>query len=137
MKPGVIKVKVNPDLCQGCRACESICSVFHLGVVNPAATGIKIEEKEKLGHFKQTVCQQCIDMVCAEACPVNAISRDSFTGAVVIGDNCIGCGKCAEACPIDAINMIEVEGKNLAFKCDLCGGVPECVKICPRNALGW
>lgn len=136
MKPGVIKVRVNPDLCQGCRACESVCSVFHLGVVNPAATGIKIEE-EKLGHFNQNVCQQCLDMVCAEACPVNAISRDSFTGAVVIGDNCIGCGKCAKACPIDAINIIKVNNKKLAFKCDLCGGVPECVKICPRNALGW
>ncbi len=136
MKPGVIKVKVNPDQCQGCRACESVCSLFHLGQVMPDATGIRISEPS-LGHFEQTVCQQCIDMVCAEPCPVDTISRDAYSGAVVIGENCIGCGKCAEACPIGAISMITTDGKKMAFKCDLCGGLPECVKICPREALGW
>lgn len=136
MKAGVVKVRVNPDLCQGCRACEAVCSLFHFGEINPAATGIKISE-HVFGHFKQNVCQQCIDMVCKDACGVGAISRDAYTGAVVISEKCIGCGKCAEACPVNAISMVNINGRKSAFKCDLCGGVPECVKICPRNALGW
>lgn len=137
MKPGVIKVSINPKACQGCRACESLCSLYHFGVVNPNATGIKISEQKELGKFKQIVCQQCIDMPCAEVCPEDAITRDSYSGAVVINDNCIGCGKCKEACPISAINIAELEGNKKAVKCDLCGGLPQCVSICPRQAIGW
>lgn len=137
MKPGVIKIQVNPSICQGCRACESVCSIKHFGKINPKATGIKITESNELGKFKISVCQQCSDMVCKDACPNNAIVRDSFTGAVTITEDCIGCGKCAEACPIDAINIVNISGKIQAVKCDMCGGIPECVQICPRHALGW
>lgn len=133
MKPGTIKIKVNPSVCQGCRVCESVCSLGHFGGINPAGTGIKIHEKEKLGTFKQIVCQQCMDMPCASACPEGIISRDRYSGAVVIGEGCTGCGKCREACPIDAIQMMEKQ----AVKCDLCGGLPQCVEACPRQALSW
>jgi Fe-S-cluster-containing hydrogenase component 2 len=28
------------------------------------------------------------------------------------------------------------EEQKKAFKCDFCGGNPQCVKICPMHALG-
>lgn len=77
MKPGVIKVRTNPESCQGCRTCEAVCSARHFGAVNPASTGIRIAEKETLGEFSITVCQQCHEMYCAKVCPVNAIARDA------------------------------------------------------------
>jgi len=133
MKPGKIKINVNSNACQGCRVCESVCSLSHLGNVNPKGTGITIKEKATLGSFQQIVCQQCIDMPCAEACPNDAIARDRYSGAVVISDVCIGCGECREACPIDAIQMMG----DKAIKCDLCGGLPKCVEVCPRQVISW
>jgi len=135
--PGVVKVLTNARACQGCRACEAVCSLKHFGAVNPKSTGVKIKESKEPGKFAQTVCQQCIDMPCASVCPVEAIQRDGFTGAVAILDTCTGCGACVEACPIHAIQMTQVTGEVRAFKCDLCGGIPECVSICPRQALSW
>lgn len=137
MIPGRVKVLTHAFACQGCRACEAVCSLKHYGEVNPSATGVKIIEKQELGKFHQTLCQQCIDMPCAAPCPVNAIQRDGFTGAVVILDTCTACSACVEACPIHAIQMAEVAGAIHAVKCDFCGGIPECVSICPRQALSW
>lgn len=137
MKLGVIKVQTNPKVCQGCRACEAICSMQHFGLVKPKASGINIRELKEPGKFSQTVCQQCIDMPCARACPENAIKRNTYSGAVVIEDNCTVCGKCAEACPIHAITMVEFEEGIKPVKCDLCGGSPQCISICPRQALEW
>jgi Fe-S-cluster-containing hydrogenase component 2 len=72
-------------------------------------------------------------MPCASACPENVITRDRYSGAVVINDGCIGCGACQEVCPINAIQMWDEK----AVKCDLCGGAPKCVEACPRQALSW
>lgn len=134
MKAGKIKLQVDPKACQGCRACESVCSLFHFGEINPKGTGIKVNEKETLGKFMQVVCQQCIDMPCASACPEGIITRDAYSGAVVVGDGCTLCGACAEACPIGAIQLM---ANQKAVKCDLCGGLPQCVDVCPRQALSW
>lgn len=137
MKPGVIKLRTNAKTCQGCRACESVCSLYHFDVINPTASGVQISELKELGKFRQVVCQQCLDMRCETVCPEKAITRDSYSGAVVINENCTGCGECIEACGIGAIRLAELNGNKRAVKCDLCGGLPQCVSICPRQALGW
>lgn len=137
MKPGVIKIITNKEVCQGCRTCEAVCSMVHTEAVSPQVRGIQIKELNELGNFKLTVCQQCSDMLCAEACSVGCITRNSYSGAVEIVDGCMGCGACVDACPIHAIVMANLCGKIKAFKCDLCGGLPECVPACPRQALSW
>ncbi|MEL7649943.1 MAG: 4Fe-4S dicluster domain-containing protein [Sedimentibacter sp.] len=137
MKPGVIKIRTNKDVCQGCRSCEAVCSLVHTDAVSPVTVGIRIAEQNQLGKFKITVCQQCFDMPCAEACPVSIIARNAYSGAVEIGEGCTGCGACASACPFGAIMMADLEGDVKPYKCDLCGGLPQCVPACPRQALSW
>ena len=136
MKPGVIHVRPTARHCQGCRTCEAVCSVRHYDKVNPQATGIRVKE-ETIGKFKITVCLQCNGMYCAKACPNNNILRSSFSGAVYVDDNCVGCGSCAEACEINAITMVDMGQGVKAVKCDLCGGLPQCQSVCPRNCLAW
>ncbi len=137
MKPGVIKVLTTARNCQGCRCCEAVCSLTHTGVVSPQYTGILVEEKSELGNFKLTVCQQCFDFPCKDACKTGCISRNAYSGAVEVNEDCIGCGACREACPIKAIRIVNIDGKDRAYKCDLCGGLPQCVSVCPRNVLSW
>jgi Fe-S-cluster-containing hydrogenase component 2 len=74
-------------------------------------------------------CRQCSRAPCAQACPTEAIRRES--GIVVVSeDKCIGCGECVQACPYGSMKIHPA--RQIAIKCDLCG---QCVKYCPPNAL--
>jgi Fe-S-cluster-containing hydrogenase component 2 len=127
-------IKTNFDLCTGCSICQLACSQKVLGGYNPNRALIKIRHaKENLYHFP-TVCNQCSNAYCANVCPVQAISQNPKTGAIVVDhDTCVGCNSCQRYCPI---NMIGVD-PNLkkAVKCDLCNGDPACVAACPTGAL--
>jgi len=79
-------------------------------------------------------CLQCETALCLEVCPVNAITRDPKTSAVVVDrEICLGCGMCVSACPFGYMHMDDALGK--ATKCDLCGGTPKCVQMCMAGAL--
>lgn len=104
-------------------------------------------------------CRHCEDAPCANVCPNGSIlNRDDSIR--INEDTCIGCKTCVMACPYGAIEMVsayqdgkkllqsglksnvsgrwEYKEKTVASKCDLCadaGNGPECVKICPTNAL--
>jgi carbon-monoxide dehydrogenase iron sulfur subunit len=82
------------------------------------------------------VCYQCEDPWCAKACPAGALTveTDSKSEARMIKVNlerCVGCKMCTMACPFGCI-VVE-EGH--AEKCDLCGGTPQCAKVCRSGAL--
>jgi Fe-S-cluster-containing dehydrogenase component len=82
-------------------------------------------------------CLQCAHPVpCATACPQGAITVAQNTGARVISKTkCVGCGTCLKACPWAMTSLDEAAKK--ATKCDLCGGAPKCVKVCPSGALTY
>jgi len=63
------------------------------------------------------------------ACPVEALSKQSATGAIQVDPGlCNGCEACVTACPFNA--MFFDQRNQRAFTCDLCQGNPECVKVC-------
>ena len=83
------------------------------------------------------LCAQCDDYPCKESCPVEAISIDPRTTAVIVDrEKCTGCGACIRACPGSVPYLHPRDRK--ANICDLCNGDPECVKVCQEaeyNAL--
>jgi Fe-S-cluster-containing hydrogenase component 2 len=69
-------------------------------------------------------------------CPVKAISRDTDFGFVTVDyDVCIGCRTCVAVCPFGAMNY-DITNKKV-FKCDLCGGDPQCVRFCEVKAVDY
>jgi Fe-S-cluster-containing hydrogenase component 2 len=113
------------------------CSVFHVHACNPAKSAVRIVKWEREGLEVPIVCQQCEDPACANICPVQAISRDADTGAMLVDDDlCVGCQMCIVACPFGAISLDK--DRRQAIKCDLCGGAePWCVRVCEPGALTY
>ena len=75
------------------------------------------------------LCSQCDNYPCVESCPEEALSVDKDTTAVLVDrEKCTSCGACIVACP-GTVPFLH-PGDNKATICDLCGGDPECVKVC-------
>jgi len=84
-------------------------------------------------------CRTCENAPCVIACPRDALSQDSETGIIRIDPTkCDGCAWCIEACDFGAIT-INPQTK-LAEFCNQCEDVeegPQCVLICPKDALEY
>ncbi len=136
----MVKVlQVDMEKCTGCRTCEAVCSLRNTGRADPARSRIKVIRYEKRGEYHNyipMVCQQCSTPLCMEACPTNAISRDLGTGALLVDEKaCVGCRVCNMVCPVGGVSVDPVT--EVASKCDLCGGDPECVKYCDAEAIRY
>ena len=122
------------DICLGCGTCVTACSVNHESVVNDSLARIRLNRHIFGVEYIVEFCRQCDHAECYYVCPVDAISVDSKTGARVIDeDACTGCELCIEACPFDVVFFSN--DRNVALKCDFCGGEPQCVRLCPTGAL--
>lgn len=124
-------LKVDVKKCTGCRYCEMVCSLKHEGLINRKKSGIRIL-KESIKDDIPVFCGQgtSCSYECIDACPQNAISIQDQV-VIINHKKCIGCQLCVEACPNKKIWIVN----DLAYKCDMCGGDPECVKYCLVGAL--
>ena len=118
--------------CTACSQCEMMCSYEQTGAFNVSKSMIKIFTVDER-HIPFT-CTQCAEAWCMRVCPVEAITENPETGAKEVSDErCVGCKVCTIACPFGTINYVSDTSK--VAKCDLCGGEPACVKVCPQDAL--
>lgn len=128
------RMLVDATKCTGCRACETVCSFSHTGSFCGEQSRIKVYKDEANGEDVPHICRQCGTATCVMACPVDALSRDPLTKAIILAEaTCIACGKCKEACPFDSIAFHQDTHKPLI--CDLCKGEPACVKRCAVDAI--
>jgi len=127
------KLTVIPELCSGCKMCELVCAMAHFGVNNPKKSAVRVLITYPHPVIRMPiVCSQCKKAPCVDVCPVNALS---YANGVVKLDKgtCISCFRCIEACAFGAIYAHE--DCEYPIKCNLCGGTPQCVKHCPKDAL--
>ncbi|MBA7607622.1 Thiosulfate reductase electron transfer subunit PhsB [subsurface metagenome] len=114
--------------CTGCRRCELACSLHHEGWFWPEASRVRVFMPFP-GVEVPHLCAQCDDYPCVTACPTEALTVDEDTTAVLVDqEKCTGCSKCIKACP-GSVPILHPETGKAAI-CDLCGGDPECTKVC-------
>jgi len=138
-------IEVHPENCVGCEQCEMVCSFRHEGESSITKSRIKVlHDPYGFDWDCPIFCIQCAEAPCIESCPAGALHRAEVTGemptlsvvsgiVVVDAHACTGCGECITACPLHALSLDEE--KSIVFKCELCGGDPECVKWCDRGVL--
>jgi carbon-monoxide dehydrogenase iron sulfur subunit len=124
---------IRAEFCTGCGMCQMACSLNKIKEINPAKSRIYIQRMVMDGMMVPHICVNCKKPPCIEACRRHAITRDVNTGWVTIDDSrCNNCQLCVGACPYSAI--IVTPEKEVVL-CDVCGGEPKCVEICPTGAI--
>jgi carbon-monoxide dehydrogenase iron sulfur subunit len=118
-----MKIKVENEKCSGCHLCEVVCSLFHLGVINTEKSAIRVDKDDlNTGLNSPTLCRQCKEMKCLGGESANeAQEKKKFTWPTAR----------AQRCPFRALPVFGEK----AHHCDLCGGTPQCVKVCTPGAI--
>ena len=117
----------DESLCVRCHACEEACASLYFKQNDPKKSAIRISgEMEQPPIIK--VCSQC--GVCADICPVQAITQDKNGVWRINKSICVGCFACVGFCPEAA--MMHHDDCLEPFKCVACG---VCAKKCTTGAI--
>jgi len=124
---------IRADYCTGCELCQIACSMVKEKAPNPARARISIKRLVIDGLMIPYICLNCKNPACIEACRRKAIVKDAKTGWVTIDkEKCNNCALCVGACPFSA--LVVTPEKEILL-CDVCGGSPKCVEVCPTGAI--
>lgn len=139
---------IDTERCIGCHACSVACKVensVYLGMFRTKVYYHDFHGRNSAGKpalrraFLPTLCMQCEDAPCLDACPTDSISRGADGVVRIDTDSCDRSRDCIKACPYGAIHIDPVT--QVADKCDFCshrleaGMQPACVEACPTEVL--
>jgi tetrathionate reductase subunit B len=117
----VYKMALDVERCIGCHACSVACKVENNVPLGRFRTKVYYLDQGKFPKTKRfflpTLCMQCEDTPCLNACDNKAIERGADGIVRVIPDKCDHLGACETACPYAAIGCDE---NDVADKCDFC-----------------
>jgi benzoyl-CoA reductase subunit BamC len=128
IKKKIKTIKVDLDKCNGCRACEVICSAFHAepkySSNNPARSRIRM--------IREPIRDIYVPVYAGEYAPAECMGRDNY---VIDGKEYGECSFCRASCP--SRDAFKEPDSGLPLKCDMCEGEekPLCVEWCLNDAL--
>lgn len=127
----VKKIKIDVDKCNGCRACEVVCSMFHAqprySSVNPARARIRV--------IRDPLADIFVPVYAGEYTAAECAGRDQYT---IDGKTYEECAFCRSVCP--SRDLFKEPDSGLPLKCDMCESDPTlteplCVTWCLAHAL--
>jgi benzoyl-CoA reductase subunit BamC len=132
-KKKVKTIKIDLDKCNGCRACEVICSSFHASPQyssnNPARSRVRL--------IRDPIKDKYVPVYAGEYTPAECMGRNTYT---IEGKEYDECGFCRAACP--SRGLFKEPDSGLPLKCDMCESDPTlsepmCVQWCLAGALKY
>ncbi len=129
-KTKIVKtIRIDVDKCNGCRACEVICSAFHAepkySSNNPARSRIRV--------IRDPLRDIYIPVYAGEYTVAECAGRDKY---IIDGKEYDECAFCRASCP--SRDEFKEPDSGLPLKCDMCEGEeggPLCVQWCLAEAL--
>ncbi len=131
IKKKIKSIKIDADKCNGCRACEIICSAFHAtpkySSNNPARSRIQV-----ISHRLKDIW---LPVFAGEYAPAECMGRDKY---VIDGKEYEECAFCRASCP--SRDFFKEPDSGLPLKCDMCESDPSlekpmCVQKCLNDVL--
>ena len=133
-KKKIVKtIKIDVDKCNGCRACEVICSAFHAAPKyssnNPARSRIRV--------IREPLRDIYVPVYAGEYTPAECAGRDKY---MIDGKEYDECAFCRASCP--SRDVFKEPDSGLPLKCDMCESDPPleeplCVQWCLADALTY
>jgi benzoyl-CoA reductase subunit BamC len=130
----IVKViKIDVEKCNGCRACEVICSAFHAAPKyssnNPARSRIRV--------VREPLNDVYLPVHAGEYAKAECNGRDKYT---IEGKEYDECAFCRASCP--SRDFFKEPDSSLPLKCDMCEDDPAqkeplCVQWCLADALTY
>jgi len=130
-KKTVKVIRIDADKCNGCRACEAVCSAFHAAPryssTNPARSRIRVVTEPLKNIY--------LPVYAGEYTPAECSGRDKY---VIDGKEYSECDFCRASCP--SRDLFKEPDSGLPLKCDMCEEDPDlkepmCVQVCINDAL--
>ena len=121
-------IKIKADLCNGCRACEIICSGHHASPayssINPARSRIRV--------IRYALDDIWLPVFAGEYAFAECMGRDKY---VIDGKEYEECAFCRAVCP--SRDVFKEPDSGLPLRCDMCEGEekPLCVQKCLNEVL--
>ncbi len=131
VKKKIKTIKIDMDKCNGCRACEMICSAFHASPKyssnNPARSRIRL--------IRDPIKDVYLPVYAGEYASSECMGRNQYQ---IDGRDYGECSFCRASCP--SRDVFKEPDSKLPLKCDMCEDDPPqekplCVQWCLNDAL--
>jgi len=132
MKTKTVKtIRVDVDKCNGCLACEVICSAFH---ATPKFSSNN-PERSRIRVIHEPMRNLYVPVYAGEYAAAECAGRNTYT---IDGKEYDECAFCRAACP--SRSLFKEPDSGLPLNCDMCESVPPldkpmCVEWCLAEAL--
>ena len=126
-------IAIDVDKCNGCRACEVICSAFH---ATPKYSSSN-PERSRIRVIYEPLRDMFVPVYAGEYTAAECAGRDKYT---IDGKAYDECAFCRASCP--SRTLFKEPDSGLPLKCDMCESEPPleepmCVQWCLNDALTY